>query len=382
MNSQKHLFDLDPEITYLNCAYMSPLMKSVAEAGYKGIQRKLRPNLTSGEDFFTESEALRGEFAKLINAADPKQVVIIPSVSYGFGNVAKNLKLSPGDEILVVDEQFPSNVYPWMRVAKEAGATIRTIAPPEHRRDRGKAWNEAILDAINSRTKLVSCGHIHWADGTLFNLSSISKKAKKVGAWLAIDATQSLGALPFDVQEIQPDALIAAGYKSLMGPYSIGLAYYSQTLNDGIPIEENWINRKESRDFTNLANYTEEYEPGAQRFEVGERSNFILLPMMLEALSVLNRLTPSAVKAYLDNLVEEPIKRLQQAGFIIEEKAFRVSNLFGVRLPDTMTMKEAKDRLSRAGVFVSYRGKAIRVAPNMYNTIEDLEKLVAALTTD
>ena len=383
MTNQKHLFDLDPEVTYLNCAYMSPLMKSVAEAGYKGIQRKLRPNLSiSGDDFFNESKTLKQEFAKLINAEEADRVVIIPSVSYGFGNVASNLHLKAGDEILVVDEQFPSNIYPWMRIVKESGAVIKTVTPPSDRTDRGRAWNEAVLKAINPKTKLVSCGHIHWADGTLFDLKSIRHKTNEVGAWLTIDATQSLGALPFDVQKIKPDALITAGYKSLMGPYSIGFAYYSSTFDGGVPIEENWINRFESENFDNLVNYNENYQPGAQRYEVGEKSNFILVPMMLEALKVLNDLGTESIKAYLDDLVDEPILILQKAGFRIEEKAFRASNLFGIRLPDSMTMDEAKARLVKAGIFVSYRGDAIRISPNIYNTNKDLDKLVSALTTD
>ena len=213
---------------------MSPLMKTVEEAGIAGIRRKVQPNSVSGEDFFTESEELRREFGKLINCAEPNRLVIIPSVSYGMANVANNIELEAGDEILVIDEQFPSNVYPWMTIAKESGAIIKTINAPDTREQRGKKWNELILDAINQKTKMVACGHIHWADGTLFDLMSIRKKTKEVGAWLIIDGTQSVGAFPFDVQKIQPDALIAAGYKSLMGPYSIGMAYYSSTFDGGL----------------------------------------------------------------------------------------------------------------------------------------------------
>ncbi len=379
MNSQKHLFSLDPDVTYLNSAYMSPLMKSVEKAGIQGIRRKLQPNHVSGEDFFNESEMLRQEFGKLINCNDANRLVIIPSVSYGIANVANNLTLSQGDEILIIDEQFPSNVYPWKRVAQKSGAVIKTIAAPDEWENRGKQWNERIIEAINPSTRLVACGHIHWTDGTLFDLVSIRKRTNEVGALLVIDGTQSIGALPFNVAQIQPDALIAAGYKSMMGPYSIGMAYYGPAFDEGTPIEENWINRFESEDFANLVHYNDRYQPGALRYEVGEHSNFILVPMLLEALKTLNAWKPENVQAYCTNITETSITKLRELGFRIEEDDFRASNLFGLRLPENQHMAEIKQRINAAGIFVSYRGDCIRISPNVYNTAQDLEYLVNVL---
>jgi len=354
-------------------------MKTVEEAGISGIRRKLQPNTVTGDDFFTESEELRLEFGKMINCDEPNRLVIIPSVSYGMANVANNLQLKPGDEILVVDEQFPSNVYPWMSLANDAGAVIRTSYAPDTLIDRGKKWNQLILEAINPKTKLVACGHIHWADGTLFDLKSIRQKTRDVGALLVIDGTQSIGALPFDVQEIQPDALISAGYKSMMGPYSIGMAYYDPCFDQGKPIEENWINRFESENFANLVNYNEKYQPQALRYEVGEHSNFILVPMLLEGLKVLNKFGARNIKMYCDEIVSDAAMTLKKQGFWIEDQEFRASNLFGIRLPESMEMDEAKAKLSAANVFVSYRGDCIRVSPNIYNSNTDLDTLVKAL---
>lgn len=359
---------------------MSPLMDSVVEAGIDGIKRKQQPWKVKGDDFFDESNELRKEFAKLINTPEPNRCVIIPSVSYGIANVANNLELSEEDEILVVSEQFPSNVYPWRTIAQQSGANIVTIPPPKINHNRGKIWNEQILKAINSKTKLVACGHIHWADGTLFDLLSIREKTKEVGAFLVVDGTQSIGAVPFDVQKIKPDALISAGYKSMMGPYSIGMAYYSEAFDNGIPIEENWINRYKSEDFANLVNYSGGYQPQALRYEVGEHSNFILVPMMLEAIKTLNNWGPENVKTYCDDLVREPIERLREIGFIIEKEGFRASNLFGIRLANHHNMEYIKQKLTASNIFVSYRGDAIRVSPNVYNDSKDLATLVQTLT--
>lgn len=382
MDCKKSEFTLDTNITYLNCAYMSPLMQSVEEAGIKGIKNKRQPNLISGQDFFTESNELRNEFAQLINCQESENCVIIPSVSYGMANVARNLKLQKGDNIIVVGEQFPSNVYPWMEVAQKADAEIKTISPPDTKTGRGELWNKQILESIDERTKLVACGHIHWADGTIFDLRSIRQKTYEVGAWLAVDATQSLGALPFDVQQLKPDALIAAGYKSLMGPYSIGMAYYGSALSYGNPIEQNWINRFESENFSNLVNYNEHYQPGALRYEVGEHSNFILVPMMLEAIKKLNEWKPENIQQYLIDLVEKPISLLRESGFIIEGTKYRASNLFGIRLAEHHQMNKLKAKLLESNIIVSYRGDAIRVSPNVYNDSGDLNKLVQVLTSN
>ncbi|MCH2449668.1 MAG: aminotransferase class V-fold PLP-dependent enzyme [Gracilimonas sp.] len=379
MDCKKSDFQLDHSVTYFNCAYMSPQLKVVEEAGKMGLKRKRNPFKISPEEFFGETDTLREEYAKLIHATDPKRIVVIPSVSYGMANVARNLPLSKGDNIIVVGEQFPSNVYPWRTVADEAGAEIITITPPKESKDRGKLWNEKILNAITPKTKLVALGNIHWADGTLFNLKAIRKHTRKVGAWLAIDGTQSVGALPFDVSEIQPDALVCAGYKWLMGPYSIGLAYYGPALDNGKPVEENWINRYESENFANLVNYNDDYQPGALRYEVGEHSNFILVPMMLAAVKQLNAWGPENIQTYCKDLISGGIKKLKEAGYKIEDEDYRSSHLFGIRLGDDHNMEQIKAKFEEENILVSFRGDSIRISPNVYNTKEEFEKLIQAL---
>lgn len=381
LNCQRHLFSMDEDLTYLNCAYMSPLMKQVEEAGIRGVRAKRSPQLIKPDHFFEESETLREAFAQLIHAPDPKQCVIIPSVSYGMATVARNLPLNSGDEIIVAGEQFPSNVYPWRRLAEDHGATIITIPLPEAFEGRGRKWNEAILDAITERTALVSLGHIHWADGTLFDLKAIRSKSREAGAWMTIDGTQSVGALPFDVQELQPDALVVAGYKWMMGPYSIGMAYFSEAFNEGVPLEENWINRYESQKFSNLVNYNDSYQPGALRHEVGEHSNFTLVPMLLAAIRQLNEWGPQHIQDYCRRITAPAVSRLREAGFLIEEDHHRSHHLFGIRLGADHDMEAIQTRLSEAKVLVSYRGDSIRVSPNIYNTEEEMGLLADLLTS-
>lgn len=376
IDTQKHLFSLDETVTYINGAYMSPQLKSVEEAGIKALLRKSQPTDISQDDFFTGRTLLKQRFAQLVDAPDYQNCAIIPSVSYGIATVTKNIDLKKGDEILIVDEQFPSNVYAWREKEKTQGAVIHIVSAPETKIGRAQQWNEDILNAINSKTRVVAMGHIHWADGTLFDLASIRKKADSVGAKLIIDGTQSVGALPFSVQEIQPDALICGGYKWLMGPYSIGMAYYADSFNDGQPLEHNWINRKNSEDFSQLVNYQDKYQPKADKYSVGESSNFILVPMQIAGLDQLLAWGQDAIQEYTHHISETAISALRAKGCFIEDEAYRAKHLFGIYLPETMKIEDVKARFRKSNISVGFRGKAIRVSPNLYNTEADFDKLL------
>jgi len=377
MKNQSALFQLEEEVTYLNGAFMSPLLTSVAAIGQEQVAAKLTPYKISGDDFFTKVNKVKKEFDRLINAQDSERIAIIPSVSYGLANVVKNVEVH-NKEILVVAEQFPSNIYPWMELEKSQNAKIITVSPPDSLENRGRIWNERVLKAINKNTGIIAISHTHWADGTLFNLKEIRVKATEVGALLIIDGTQSVGALPFDVQEIKPDALICAGYKWLMGPYGIGVAYYGPAFDKGIPIEQNWINRKDSENFAGLVNYKEEYQPGAMRYSVGEQSNFILVPMLLKSIQQLNTWGISSIQAYCKSITERPLDVLKQKGYWVEDESYRGAHLFGIR-KEGMQVDEMKKELEKHHIFVSIRGSSIRVSPNVYNTEEDMMKLVEVL---
>ncbi len=375
LNNQKDLFNLPDDITYLNCSYMSPMLKSVAEVGVRALYGKEDPTSVKPEDFFKNTSALRAEFAKLINAKSGNDCVIVPSVSYALANVAKNLKAGHGDNIVIADEQFPSNVYAWKELEREKGIELKYVSAPNTREGRGKLWNERILETIDSNTKMVATGHVHWADGTKFNLSAIRERADEMGAILVIDGTQSIGALPFDVQKFRPDAVVASGYKWLMGPYSSGVAYFGEYFRDGRPIENNWMNRLNSEDFRNLINYQDDYQPGAIRYEVGESANFILTPMLTRAIQQINEWQPENIQAYCKNLTAPFLNELQNIGIAVEDEAYRAEHLLGLRLPDHMVMEDVKKRFDAERIFVSIRGNSIRVSPHLYNGEADLRRL-------
>jgi selenocysteine lyase/cysteine desulfurase len=150
-----------------------------------------------------------------------------------------------------------------------------------------------------------------------------------------------------------------------MGPYSIGLAYFGSRYDDGIPLEENWMGREGSRDFAGLVNQGDEYRPGAARFDVGESANFILVPMLIAALEQVLEWGVERINAYCRELCD-PV--FPGAG-----------HLFGLRLPQDVDPAEVRCELQRRNVFVSLRGRAIRVSPHLYNDAADMEALAGAL---
>jgi len=379
LSGQTHGFHIPAGVHYLNCAFMSPLLREVEEAGIEGMRRKRTPFETAPRDFFEDSDRLRDAFASLIGAPDPERVAIVPSVSYGITTVARNLNPPRGSNVVILAEQFPSNVYPWRRLADERELVLRTVEAPVTAGSRGAAWNEALLEAIDSSTSVVAVPLYHWMDGTRFDLEEVGKRARELGAALVIDGTQSVGAAPFDLSAVQPDALVCAGYKWLLGPYSLGLAWYGSRLDGGVPLEETWTSRPDSDDFRRIGDYRNDYRPGAARYDVGERSNFILVPMQLAAIRRILAWSPEAIQEYCRSITRDALTEAVSLGVTVEDEMWRGNHLFGLRLPAGVDPARLGPELEARSISVSLRGSAIRVAPHVYNGEEDLNTLVEAI---
>ncbi|MDW8219011.1 MAG: aminotransferase class V-fold PLP-dependent enzyme [Bacteroidota bacterium] len=363
---------------------MSPLLKRVEEAGYHGISKKRLPHCIKQEDFFGLPATARALFAKLIHASSADTVTLLPSVSYGMAIVAKNLPVHKGQNIVAVAEEFPSNIYAWRHHCAQ-GMELRLITPPSIQdcyssaHTRAELWNTRILNAIDTSTALVVVCPLHWADGTLFDLVRIGSAARSAGALFVVDGTQALGAMPFDVQQVQPDALIAASYKCMMGAYSIGCAYWGERLAHATPLEETWVGRLGSEDFRNLTAYEEEYQPGMNRLNMGEQSNFVLIPMLIAALEQVLEWTPTSVQEYCSVLTEPLVDFCTEYKLWIEHHSWRAHHLFGIRLPEHIDIATVQSSLARHNVYISLRGDSLRISPHVYNTPEDIQALIQAL---
>jgi selenocysteine lyase/cysteine desulfurase len=370
--SQRGLFEIPGEITYLNCAYMSPLLRAAREAGQAALARKSTPWRIAASDFFDESEEARGLFAELISA-DADGVAVIPAASYGLSLAAANLPLKAGQRIVLLEDQFPSNVYTWRDLAERSGGSVDVVARPSD-----FDWTRELLERIDERTAIVAVPNCHWTDGSLVDLVRVGERARAVGAALVVDATQSLGALPLDVREIQPDFLVGATYKWLLGPYSLGFVYVAPQHRMGRPLELNWIAREHSEDFAGLVNYRDSFQPGARRYDVGERSNFALMPVAKVALRQILDWRVEEIVATLGDLTAQIRNETARLGFQPIPSVQCASHMIGLR-SEVPLPSDLPARLASANIFVSVRGNSIRVSPHLYNTAADVDRLVSAL---
>ena len=369
---QRHLFNIAEHITYLNCSYMSPQLRRVSEAGLRGMRRKETPWELNAADFFESSEKARQLFARL-TGAEADDIAIIPSASYGISTAAKNLKLRRGEKIILLQDQFPSNVYPWQALARQYEARIEMLVRPADGN-----WTTALLSRIGLSTAIVALPHCHWTDGSLVDLVKIREACDKMNAVLVVDATQSLGALPFSVKKIRPDYLISACYKWLLGPYSLGFMYVHPSRQNGEPLEHNWIHRKNSEDFAGLVNYREEFQAGARRFDVGERSNFALLPMATSALEQVLEWGVCQIAESLSAFTAQIAREANVLDLQVLPPHLRAGHMIGLRFPEGIPHDLLK-QLSDQQIYVSVRGDSIRVSPHLYNTNQDIERLFDAL---
>ena len=369
---QRELFDLPEDVTYLNCAYTSPLLKTAQEAGRAAIQAKANPwTLTSG-DFFSSAETARELFARLVDS-NSDDVALVPAVSYGIALAARNLPVERNQTIVVLQDQFPSNVYAWTRLAHEKNALVKTVhRPPDN------DWTPAVLEAIDSDTAIVAAQNCHWTDGSLVDLEKIGEKCRTMKAALVVDGIQSIGAMPFSIDNIQPDFLIAASHKWLLGAYSFGFCYVAPKWQSGVPLEENWFNREGSEDFARLVDYRESYQPGARRYDQGEASSFILAPIAAAGIRQILDWGVENISETLRAKTDEIADRAQRMGLSVAPSHTRAPHMIGVSKPGGFN-KDLPRLLAQDNVYVSVRGESVRISPHLFTTDVDIDRLFTVL---
>jgi len=370
---QRSRFDIPENVAYLNCGYMSPLMHSVAEVGEAAVRVKQNPWKITPPDFFDLPNRGRELFAEIIGAGRD-DIAVVPAVSYGIAVAALNTRVLAGQEILLLDEQFPSNVYPWREKAADTGGRVVTVPRPA----AGEPWTPAVIDAIGERTAVVALPHCHWTDGSLIDLEAVGRAARRAGAALVIDATQSVGVMPFDIGAVRPDFLVAAAYKWLLGPYSLGFLYVAPQHREGRPLEHSWAGRKGAQDFARLVDYQDEFGPGVKRMDVGEATQFHLMPMAITAMEQILEWGVDNIALTLAGKTRDIAERARRLGLNTLPEGLRAGHYLGVGFPGGVPAG-LLERLAAKKIYVSIRGDSMRVTPHLYNNEQDIERLFEAL---
>jgi selenocysteine lyase/cysteine desulfurase len=364
------LFELDPAVTYLNCASMSPMLKSVRDAAMMALDLRANPWRMTKDDWFADSEVLRTDVATIFQTS-PDNIAFASAVSYGMALAAKNMAVKAGKTIVVLDKQFPSNVYTWENMVRQYDLKLSRV-----RKEENISLTDAIINAIHDHVAVVALPNCHWMDGSWIDLEKVSQKAKSVNALLVLDLSQSLGALPIDIEKVDPDFAVAAGYKWMLGPYGLGYMYIAPRWHHTWePLEYSWLPRYKSEDFSKLTDYTELFKAGARKFDCGEYPMLSIRPMAVASVKQICAWGVDRIQEYTKSLTaivrdynhSKGIARSEQVGHIIGIP-------FGQRDP-----QKVKAALAAAKIDVSFRDEVIRISPHLYNSREDMLKLINCL---
>ncbi|MFM1991455.1 MAG: hypothetical protein RJA99_4412 [Pseudomonadota bacterium] len=381
---QKARFTIPEGECWLNSAYMGLLPIPVETAGHEALRRRAFPVSLRAADFFEPAERVRSGCARLVGA-DPERVALVTTAAQGVAIAAANLAPRAGHNVVLLGEQFPSNVHVW-RTWRARGVEIRTVVAPDApwaRADgtpcRRQAWNDALLAAIDDRSDVVAVEQAHWTDGTLFDLERIGARCREVGAALVVDATQTAGAMPLDVGAVRPDLLVVHAYKSMLCNYGLGFAVLGERFADAAPLEHHWMMRGGAEDFARLVDYRDDFAPGVRRHDTAVRANPVMIAMLEASCGLLLDWGPARIRDYLLGIVRPSVPRLRAAGFRIADEADRAANVFGIGLPAGLSAEAVRAELAGRRIHVSVRGSTLRVAPHVYNDEHDVGRLVEAL---
>ncbi len=358
---------------------MSPIPLKAIEAGERGAAVKSAPWNMTIASYYDEVEEARALAAATVGAK-PDDIAVVAATSYGMAVAAKNVPVAPGSAILMMENEHPSHRYIWYELAESSDASVKIVGKP----DDGN-WTPAIVAAIEDSeipVSVVAGTLLHWFEGTSVDIEAVARATRDVGASLVMDGTQWVGALPFDVTTLQPDFLSFATYKFLLGPYRLAFLYAGERWqNEGRPLEHHAWHRinGDKPDF-----YVEQvpgYMPGARRFDMGERSDFAVLPVAIEALKLIDQLgVPNIYERlkYLNDFIwDEAIRH----GLVKSVDPSRVPHISILDM-EGLLPGGIGATLKNENIHVTVHGAKVRVSPHIYNDEDDIRRLFEVLASN
>lgn len=371
-DSIRPLFDLSDDVIYMNCAAQGPAPKAAADAGRRAVDRKARPWEPERNNLGQEMVRARDLFAGFIGASGA-DIALTTATSYAVAVAARSITLEAGQTVVVLESQFPSNLYAWQLLAERSGASVVVVPRPAD-----GDWTRAVLESLSPETGLVTLPIVHWVDGGVLDLGPIADVAHAQGAAIFIDATQSIGVLPLDIARIDPDYVACSAYKWLLSPDQCGYLYVAPRRQHGEPVEHNHAGRIGDGPMTLSPGYGTRFQPGARRYDQGAADAMIHVPMAVSAMEQIATWGIDAVAAGIMPVVDRIAEEAEARGWWAPPKAHRSPHFIGLALPEP-PVPDLADRLAAENVHVSLRSGRIRVAPYLFNRLEEVDTLFAAL---
>jgi selenocysteine lyase/cysteine desulfurase len=375
--SQRALFDVPRDICYLNAASYSPLPIRTLEAGRAAVGRKGRPWTLETSFANQQHERARTAAARLIHA-EPSDIALIPSISYGVATAAKLLTPGRGTRVIVLENDHSSPVLEWQTRADAEGFTVETINQP----DDGD-WTSAVLESIDRSgappVSLASISSVHWSDGGLIDVDKVGAALRQRGAAFLIDATQSAGVLAMDLKRLDPDFVIFPTYKWLLGPYGRAFLYVAKRHQNGIPLEQTSAGRRNVR-AENAVYFTDlSYVPDARRFDMGERDHFVSMEMASIGMEMVADWGAPAIVQRLTMLTERIAHAVRGIGVSVPEPHLRAPHILSLAFKGGVPAGVVEGLVSE-GVYVAPRLGRMRISPHVYNDEADVDRFVEVLT--
>lgn len=366
--------------TYLNLASQAPLPKVTLKAIQATMDAKKFPYQKPDSSFFEVPNRCRANIAKLIGA-QPEEIALTTGASSGAMAVAYALNWKPGDEVLTAHGEFPLQYTTWKPMEEREDIKVNIVAP------QGKFLTaDDVIAALTPRTRVVSISHVRFDDGSMLDVPRVADACHKQGALVLLDVSQSCGAVPMDVRTLGADFLVCAGYKWLLGAFGTGFFWIKRELLASVrPGPFYWMAVAGSDNFSKLDFSNPKVEESARRWDAPEWAshfNFNLESLDASVEFVL-RARPETVLAHNHDLIDFMFSRLPidrcVAASPLDRKLRGPYGCFVARTPEKTA--ELYNKLRDQKVFVSLRESKIRVSPYLYNTIQDIDRLISVITT-
>lgn len=370
----RELFPVTRRWIYLNHAGVGPVSLRVSEAVEAYNREALEHGYTRGAAWHKRIEEIRRSCATLIGA-EPGEVAFVKNTSHGISLAARGLNLGEGDEVLISELEFPSNVYPWMALEKQ-GVVLKKIPA----RDGGLDLDR-LPELMTDRTKVLALSSVAYGTGYRLPLADIGKLCRDLKVFFAVDAIQSLGAFPLDVERDCIDFLSADAHKWMLGHEGIGLMYVRKDWLSRIePALLGWNSVSGCLDFDRI---DFRLKADAQRFEEGSQNGLSIYGMG-GAVELLLEIGVEQIAARILGLTELLIEGLRSLGCRIRtplEPSLR-SGIVSFNLhedPESRRLTQLERYLYENGIYTAIRAGGLRLSPHFYNTEEEMQRVLETI---
>jgi selenocysteine lyase/cysteine desulfurase len=363
-------------VAYLNAALQGPMPLAAACEAQAALEWKKRPDRLADTAYFDLPDRIREKISRVIGAR-PEEIAVTSGASAGLASVAAGIDWKPGDEVLVGRGEFPAHFSTWLRYEKAGKLRMRVVEP------RGCFITaDDYIAQIGPQTRVISASLVRFDNGARLDSARVGEACRKAGAALLLDISQCAGSMPMNIHELGATMAVCGGYKWLLGPYGTGFFWIASEWIERLPLGAVYFMALEgARDFQAMPSENFVPVPGARRWDSAETANFTNLAAFESSLDMVLRIGLDSVARHVDGLVGELIERLPPNCVLAspEERSKRGPYVC-ISARKREETRALYDKVRAAQIHVSLRDNALRISPYLYNTTEEISRLIEVLS--